>query len=56
MGDTFAHICSSDPSSDTMSRDQLNQKLKLMVEAPVINLYSIIDISMIIIIKITIKI
>ena len=26
---------------DTMSKDQLNQKLKLMVEAPRIDLYSI---------------
>ena len=26
---------------DTMSKDQLNQKLKLMVEAPGIDLYSI---------------
>ena len=29
------------PGSDTMSKDQINQKLKLMVEAPRIDLYSI---------------
>ena len=30
---------------DTMSKDQLNQKLKLMVEAPRIDLYSISQVT-----------